>query len=162
MKKLLVIAALFAAAALSQANVTRSSSTGSGGVPGVSPQLRHYMATLQSTLEKELYARDYYMAADQALAGPPIFGNLAGAEQNHANTVANMITQLGGTPVMSHNIPIVVPASLAEANSTCEEIELLVIRVYKSLIMSCPDPTMLPALQNIQASNYQHLSAVGG
>ncbi|MCB9914599.1 MAG: hypothetical protein H6828_05550 [Planctomycetes bacterium] len=124
--------------------------------------LRQYVGALQSTLEKELYARDYYTAADQALNAPPRFANLASAEQNHADAVANMITYLGGTPVMSHNIPIVVPATVAEADATCVQIELLVIGVYDRLIRGCPDPAILPVLNNIQASNYNHLDAVGG
>lgn len=127
--------------------------------PGI---LRNYLKTLQSTLERELYARDYYTAAAQALNGPPRFGNLALAEQKHANAVANMITFLGGTPVLAHNIPVVVPATVAEADAVCEQVELFVIDVYKRLINACPDPALLPVLNNIQASNYAHLDAVNG
>jgi len=124
--------------------------------------LQPYLAALQSTLEKELYARDYYTAADNALSGPPRFGNLAIAEQRHANMVGRLITYLGGTPVYSHNIPFVIPSTVTEADDTCREIELLVIRVYDRLIAGCPDPLLLPTLNHIQASNYQHLSVVGG
>jgi len=127
--------------------------------PGV---LRPYVKALQATLEKELYARDYYTAAAQALSGPPRFAKLAQAEQKHANAVANMITYLGGTPVLAHNIPVVVPATVAEADATCEQIELLVIDVYDRLINACPDPAILPMLSNIQSANYAHLDAVNG
>lgn len=139
-----------------------STTSSAAAVTNIPPTLRHYLDTLQSSLEWELYARDYYTAADLALGWPPRFGNLANAEQNHADAVGNMITYLGGTPVYSHDTPIVPPATVAEADETCEQIELTVIAVYKSLIRSCPDPALLQTLNNIQASNYQHLSVVGG
>jgi len=121
-----------------------------------------YRRRLQETLEKELYAGDYYAAADEALAGPPRFGNISNAEDHHANLVSAMITYLRGNPVLSHDIPIVVPTTVAEADATCRDIELLVIDVYAGLITDCVDPALLQTLQNIQASNYQHLSVVGG
>ena len=128
----------------------------------ITPKVLAYRKALQTTLEEELYARDYYKAADAALDGPRRFGNLANAEQHHADAVANMITYLGGTPVMTYSTPIVLPADLAKADETCKEVELLVIKIYKDLIKDCPDPLILPALEHIQASNYRHLSAVGG
>lgn len=124
--------------------------------------LQRYTAALQATLEKELYARDYYTLAAQVLQGPPRFGKLALAEQKHADHVASMITYLGGTPVLAHNFPVVPPATVAEADATCEQIELLVIDVYARLIHACPDPVLLPILNSIQASNYAHLDAVDG
>lgn len=124
--------------------------------------LQRYTAALQATLEKELYARDYYTLAAQVLQGPPRFGKLALAEQKHADNVASMITYLGGTPVLAHNFPVVPPATVAEADATCEQIELLVIDVYARLIHACPDPALLPILNSIQASNFAHLDAVNG
>ena len=127
--------------------------------PGV---LVPYRNALQATLERELYARDYYTAASQALNGVPRFANIARAEQKHANAVANMILYLGGIPVLAHNYPVIVPTSVAEADATCEQIELLVITVYDRLIRTCPDPALLPMLNSIQAANYVHLDAVDG
>jgi len=118
-------------------------------------------ARLQGALECELYARDYYVAADAALSGgAPVFGNLARAEQNHADAVANMIRIVGGTAVMQQNVEIVVPATAADAAAECTAIELYVIEVYAGLIEDCTDDRILGALESIQASNYRHLAAV--
>ena len=132
-----------------------------GSVPEAPAQYINtaYMRRLQSTLESELYARDYYDAAYLAL-GTPRFANLASAEQRHADSVVWMITYLGGHAVPFHRKSITPPTSLAEADAVCEAIELYVIAVYDGLIRDCPDPALLQRLNNIQDSNHNHLAAV--
>ena len=34
------------------------------------------------------------------------------------------------------------------------------IKIYAGLIEDCPDPALLPMLENIQAANRRHLNAV--
>jgi len=121
-----------------------------------------YLTRLQSTVEKELYARDYYKAAAAALPGVRRFANLAKAEQNHADAIAAAIRYLRGTPSMKPTIKVVVPKTVAEADAECRKIELMVIDIYKGLIKDSPDPKVTKVLQRIQSSNYRHLAAVGG
>jgi bacterioferritin (cytochrome b1) len=118
-----------------------------------------YLASLQSTLEKELYARDYYLAASKALKVRR-YGNLARAEQNHADAIAAAITRLGSTPTVSHDEEVKTPATSAEADAECTKIENTVIEVYTGLIKDCPDDAVLGVLENIQRSNRRHLAAV--
>ncbi|MEZ5974565.1 MAG: ferritin-like domain-containing protein [Planctomycetota bacterium] len=159
----LIVTAGLGVAQLSPAAVHRYRTqvgTGADTAP-VSATVAMYIRRLQTTLESELYARDYYAAAYIAL-GLQRFNNLTGAEQNHANAVAGMIQYLGGVPVMAHNYTVVPPTTIDEADGVCIQIELHVIDVYAGLIADCPDPALLPILNNIQASNLSHLNSVGG
>jgi hypothetical protein len=136
--------------------------TGTGTPPPVvTPLYRDFIKRLNDTLAEELYAHDYYDAAYKAL-GTKVFKNLSNAETNHANAVASMIIQLGGTPDFTPSHAVTVPTTVAEADAECIAIELMVIDVYKGLINDAPVRSLLGPLNNIQAANYKHLAAVGG
>ena len=62
------------------------------------------------------------------------FGNLARAEQHHADAIRDSIRYLGGQPILEHNRKVAVPKSAVEADEVCRKIELAVINVYESLI----------------------------
>jgi len=98
-----------------------------------------YLARLQSVLESEYYARDYYEAASEALGGIRQFDRLALAEQRHADAVTNMIRIVGGVAVTAQTVQIVPPTSVEQAEAECEVIELYVIDVYADLIADCTD-----------------------
>ena len=119
-----------------------------------------YLDRLQQTLEKELYARDFYVAA-AGNSGTLPFDNLSSAEQNHADRIADAIRFLGGTPVKPQTAELPDYISWNLASEHCQEIEIEVIEVYKELIRDCPDPILVPLLERIQAANYRHLAAVG-
>jgi len=127
--------------------------------PPQEPASAEFLADLQSTLAKELYARDYYLAASKALKVRR-YGNLARAEQNHADAIAAAITRLGGTPTLAHDEEVKTPATSAEADAECTKIENTVIEVYAGLIENCPDDAVRKVLTNIQRSNRRHLAAV--
>ena len=123
---------------------------------------KEYLARLQSTVEKELYARDYYKAAANALPGVRRFANLTTAEQRHADAIVSAIRYLGGTASTTPTIKVVTPKTVAEADAECRKIELMVIDIYKGLIKDSPDSKVTRVLKRIQSSNYRHLAAVGG
>jgi len=118
-----------------------------------------YMRRLQSALEDELFAHDVYTSADGA-HNARRYQNLARAEQRHANAIAAAIRSLGGEPVLEHKQTVDAATTMVAADKTCEEIELHVIKIYAGLIEDCPDPALLPMLENIQAANRRHLNAV--
>jgi len=118
-----------------------------------------YIQRLQSALEDELYAHDVYTSASGA-HNARRYQNLARAEQRHANAIAAAIRSLGGEPVLEHKQTIDAATTTVAADKTCEEIELHVIKIYAGLIEDCPDPALLPMLENIQAANRRHLNAV--
>jgi len=128
----------------------------------VEPATPEYLKRLQTALESELYARDYYTAAATALPGERRFSNLARAESNHAAAITSAITLLGGKPVQQQKVAIVVPKTVDEADAHCTEIELHVIEMYKGLIKDCPDAGVTRKLKRIQAANYRHLQVVSG
>lgn len=131
--------------------------------PTIPPdEARAWASRLQTVLEAELYAKEYYQTAARALNGFRRFQNLSRAENNHANAIAYAIGLLGGTPDWVQNQPITPPQSVAEADAHCREIELHVIEVYEGLIADAPTSQLLAIFQNIQQANYQHLSVVGG
>jgi hypothetical protein len=129
-------------------------------VPG--SDARIWIARLQTVLEAELYAKEYYQAAARALNGFRRFQNLARAENNHANAIAYAIGTFGGTPNWVQNETITPPATVQEADDHCKGIELHVIDVYEGLIADAPNSQLLMIFQNIQKANLQHLSVVGG
>ena len=133
-----------------------------GGAQPVKPASPEYLKRLQTALESELYARDYYAAAAKALPGVRRFSNLARAEANHAAAITSAITTLGGKPVQQQKVAIAVPSSVAAADAHCTEIELYVIAMYKGLIKDCPDGGVKQKLERIQVANYRHLQVVGG
>ena len=137
--------------------------TASTSAPTIPPdEARVWIGRLQTVLEAELYAREYYQAAARALNAPPRFQNLARAENNHANAIAYAIGTLGGPPNWVQNETITPPQTVAEADAHCEEIELHVIDVYDGLIADAPNSQLLIIFQNIQRANYKHLQVVGG
>ena len=118
---------------------------------------------LQTALESELYARDYYKAARKALPQMPHFARLEAAEQRHANAISTAIRQLGAKPLLKQKAAIKVPTTAEEANAECRRIELHVIKLYKGLIADCPDlKPVQTILNNLQRANYRHLRSVGG
>lgn len=124
-------------------------------------QARIWIARLQPVLESELYAKEYYEAAYNAL-GVRRHQNLANAEQNHAEAIAYAIELCGGTPQWVQNETITPPTTVDEADAHCEEIELYVIDVYNGLIADAPAPELSVIFRNIQRANYKHLDAVDG
>ena len=132
------------------------------GTKPVKPATPAYLKRLQTALESELYARDYYAAAALALPGVRRFSNLTRAEANHAAAVTSAMTKLGGKPVQQQKVAIVVPLTVQQADAHCTEIELYVIEMYKGLIKDCPDDGVKEMLKRIQKANYRHLQVVGG
>ncbi|MEN8150345.1 MAG: DUF2202 domain-containing protein [Planctomycetota bacterium] len=128
--------------------------------PAAKPASKEYLARLQATLEEELYARDYYRAAFDALDGYRRFGNLSRAEQNHADAIQKAIVRLGGKPVNRQTRKIAVPDTVEAADSECEAVEKKVIEIYAGLIADCPDEIVKKSLERIQEANRRHLAAV--
>ncbi len=140
-----------------------ATTTTSTSAPTIPPdEARVWIDRLQTVLEAELYAKEYYLAAARALNGPPRFQNLARAEDNHANAIAYAIGTLGGTPSWVQSETITPPQTVAEADAHCEELELHVIDVYDGLITDAPNSQLLTIFQNIQRANFKHLLVVGG
>ena len=129
-------------------------------VPMDAEQCKVWIKRLQPILEAELYAQQYYANADKALNGVRRFQNLARAEGNHANAIANAIRNLGGTPDMQQPTKIETPNTIADADKHCEKVELHVIEIYADLIKEAPTTPLKQMFENIQQANRRHLNAV--
>ncbi|MFH0946078.1 MAG: ferritin-like domain-containing protein [Planctomycetota bacterium] len=120
-----------------------------------------YLERLQGTLEKELAARDAYSAAAKQ-TGFRRYDNLSRAEQNHVDSVSNLIRYLGGEPDARQPGLDQTDTQQDLSDLQFQEIERDFIRAYEGLIRDCPDPEILLVLERIQQANDRHLTVVGG